>query len=117
GRFLSLFFFSSRRRHTRLVSDWSSDVCSSDLQPRNRLARLVESSFPQERVVAALVEVHDDPFRLDFDHTSCFHEFAIELFGGSGVKASQVLGEPAIAPIGQYRHGGVKIPIEAHLTC
>src|SRR5437016_10685379 len=29
--FLVLFFFSSRRRHTRLVSDWSSDVCSSDL--------------------------------------------------------------------------------------
>src|SRR5262249_44293068 len=27
------FFFSSRRRHTRLVSDWSSDVCSSDLPP------------------------------------------------------------------------------------
>src|SRR5437016_11819098 len=26
------FFFSSRRRHTRLVSDWSSDVCSSDLR-------------------------------------------------------------------------------------
>src|SRR5438093_12337328 len=26
-----LFFFSSRRRHTRLVSDWSSDMCSSDL--------------------------------------------------------------------------------------
>src|SRR5262249_58448785 len=26
-----MFFFSSRRRHTRLVSDWSSDVCSSDL--------------------------------------------------------------------------------------
>src|SRR5262249_18012970 len=25
-----VFFFSSRRRHTRLVSDWSSDVCSSD---------------------------------------------------------------------------------------
>src|SRR5258706_8882156 len=27
----AFFFFSSRRRHTRLVSDWSSDVCSSDL--------------------------------------------------------------------------------------
>src|SRR5215213_11915400 len=27
------FFFSSRRRHTSLVSDWSSDVCSSDLMP------------------------------------------------------------------------------------
>src|SRR3989339_872757 len=28
-------FFSSRRRHTRLVSDWSSDVCSSDLMRRH----------------------------------------------------------------------------------
>src|SRR2546426_9897811 len=28
------FFFSSRRRHTRLQGDWSSDVCSSDLKPR-----------------------------------------------------------------------------------
>src|SRR5438874_7340434 len=27
----SLFFFSSRRRHTRSLRDWSSDVCSSDL--------------------------------------------------------------------------------------
>src|SRR4051812_13661381 len=27
------FFFSSRRRHTRLTCDWSSDVCSSDLMP------------------------------------------------------------------------------------
>src|SRR5438477_1444006 len=27
------FFFSSRRRHTRLTCDWSSDVCSSDLEP------------------------------------------------------------------------------------
>src|SRR2546426_7524445 len=27
-----IFFFSSRRRHTRLQGDWSSDVCSSDLQ-------------------------------------------------------------------------------------
>src|SRR5205814_4145331 len=26
------FFFSSRRRHTRCLSDWSSDVCSSDLE-------------------------------------------------------------------------------------
>src|SRR5699024_11388716 len=28
---LLLFFFSSRRRHTRSKRDWSSDVCSSDL--------------------------------------------------------------------------------------
>src|SRR6266496_4292365 len=30
--FLFSFFFSSRRRHTRSLRDWSSDVCSSDLQ-------------------------------------------------------------------------------------
>src|SRR5256885_3857476 len=29
--FYCFFFFSSRRRHTRLQGDWSSDVCSSDL--------------------------------------------------------------------------------------
>src|SRR5690606_40906289 len=31
GPLLRLFFFSSRRRHTRFSRDWSSDVCSSDL--------------------------------------------------------------------------------------
>src|SRR5688500_604124 len=29
---MCVFFFSSRRRHTRLQGDWSSDVCSSDLR-------------------------------------------------------------------------------------
>src|SRR2546430_4620428 len=32
--YVVLFFFSSRRRHTRFDCDWSSDVCSSDL-PRS----------------------------------------------------------------------------------
>src|SRR2546430_3753244 len=31
SRLDGLFFFSSRRRHTRFDCDWSSDVCSSDL--------------------------------------------------------------------------------------
>src|SRR5260221_8521469 len=31
GYVVSSFFFSSRRRHTRSLCDWSSDVCSSDL--------------------------------------------------------------------------------------
>src|SRR5690606_41170582 len=39
---VSLFFFSSRRRHTRFSRDWSSDVCSSDLDPLE--SRLVERS-------------------------------------------------------------------------
>src|SRR3712207_7761543 len=44
--FRCLFFFSSRRRHTRYWRDWSSDVCSSDLldfdtkDPAGRVERL-----------------------------------------------------------------------------
>src|SRR5690349_24610258 len=37
-----MFFFSSRRRHTRSLRDWSSDVCSSDLGSQ---ASSVESAF------------------------------------------------------------------------
>src|SRR5690606_23678664 len=38
------FFFSSRRRHTRFSRDWSSDVCSSDLEPGATLS--IPSNFP-----------------------------------------------------------------------
>src|SRR5207245_8785706 len=34
-----IFFFSSRRRHTRCYRDWSSDVCSSDLSSRSNERR------------------------------------------------------------------------------
>src|SRR5690348_17732378 len=34
-----LFFFSSRRRHTRWTGDWSSDVCSSDLAMKYPVSR------------------------------------------------------------------------------
>src|SRR5690606_40942096 len=37
-RFFFLFFFSSRRRHTRFSRDWSSDVCSSDLPEVEQLS-------------------------------------------------------------------------------
>src|SRR5256885_16281336 len=40
------FFFSSRRRHTRLQGDWSSDVCSSDLEDEAKLAAL-EADYPK----------------------------------------------------------------------
>src|SRR5256885_12704315 len=39
------FFFSSRRRHTRLQGDWSSDVCSSDLD-RCPATALLETGSP-----------------------------------------------------------------------
>src|SRR5690606_40234243 len=40
----SFFFFSSRRRHTRFSRDWSSDVCSSDLNSIT-LPSFLESRF------------------------------------------------------------------------
>src|SRR5690606_40833882 len=36
------FFFSSRRRHTRFSRDWSSDVCSSDLEKAKAAEKLGE---------------------------------------------------------------------------
>src|SRR6266480_5358505 len=45
------FFFSSRRRHTRLTCDWSSDVCSSDL-----LTAIAESDLAEE--IAQHLEDH-----------------------------------------------------------
>src|ERR1022692_5136 len=46
----SFFFFSSRRRHTRLQGDWSSDVCSSDLY-----AQALESEIAVVPSTAALI--------------------------------------------------------------
>src|SRR5436189_6147261 len=45
------FFFSSRRRHTRYIGDWSSDVCSSDLdlQSAARGSALVANCKSQVR--------------------------------------------------------------------
>src|SRR6266478_10232732 len=44
------FFFSSRRRHTRFDCDWSSDVCSSDLE---QLDGIVHVDYRQRRGVGA----------------------------------------------------------------
>src|SRR5256884_7047840 len=51
--FAAVFFFSSRRRHTRCSRDWSSDVCSSDLGSDPRIAAVVaEASFANLREAA-----------------------------------------------------------------
>src|SRR5699024_12080095 len=47
-----VFFFSSRRRHTRSKRDWSSDVCSSDLggsqNGQDRILRAADGDFPRK---------------------------------------------------------------------
>src|SRR5437588_7024952 len=45
-----LFFFSSRRRHTRSLCDWSSDVCSSDLKRLLIGSPLATAQQEQERL-------------------------------------------------------------------
>src|SRR5262249_39140433 len=50
-----VFFFSSRSRHTRLVSDWSSDVCSSDLR------RLHVPEPPDDPIEAVAEALHLEP--------------------------------------------------------
>src|SRR5215203_1359951 len=55
------FFFSSRRRHTRYWRDWSSDVCSSDLE------REMEGLRPDVAIVGAnrhRRQIHDYTGRL-----------------------------------------------------
>src|SRR5690606_41034535 len=44
-----IFFFSSRRRHTRFSRDWSSDVCSSDLDTVWVLVNMVQLDVPSGR--------------------------------------------------------------------
>src|SRR5262249_58598932 len=51
---LLCFFFSSRRGHTRLVSDWSSDVCSSDLRLPRPVAELPDHPACHARQPASL---------------------------------------------------------------
>ena len=58
------FFFSSRRRHTRLVSDWSSDVCSSDLDILEPEEKEEEVSKPESEIDSLLSDVAQDSLDL-----------------------------------------------------
>src|SRR5690606_41000426 len=64
--FCFVFFFSSRRRHTRFSRDWSSDVCSSDLvgRPEDGADRLLDDQRQapggEQRLERAAIEPADD---------------------------------------------------------
>src|SRR6266511_3777220 len=58
---IGFFFFSSRRRHTIFSRDWSSDVCSSDLDWRSEIHRTkavprvaLMAHHPIERAISAV---------------------------------------------------------------
>src|SRR5205809_7578741 len=56
---MGLFFFSSRRRHTRCSRDWSSDVCSSDLV-LERVADRLRERVGEARDRRAFLRHHDE---------------------------------------------------------
>src|SRR5262245_63233685 len=64
--FFFFFFFSSRRRHTRCLSDWSSDVWSSDLLEPRGFTRVERSALQALLDALLLVDValHFRPGRL-----------------------------------------------------
>src|SRR5256885_12925066 len=67
------FFFSSRRRHTRLQGDWSSDVCSSDLVDGTGLLETRPVVF---NVANFAKPAPGQPALLRFDDVKpMFHEF------------------------------------------
>src|SRR5215510_12403277 len=53
---MCFFFFSSRRRHTRWPRDWSSDVCSSDLDELRRMDWVPRSVHTKARKVQAVMQ-------------------------------------------------------------
>src|SRR5205085_4283428 len=63
------FFFSSRRRHTRFDCDWSSDVCSSDLEAcageTEHGAQLPRYSYQHQED-----DHHADDLQRDADHVA-----------------------------------------------
>src|SRR2546429_2686068 len=59
------FFFSSRRRHTRCSRDWSSDVCSSDLDPAAGEDVLADPELGVAHTDVADEVDHSEPARLE----------------------------------------------------
>src|SRR6266850_7131867 len=57
---MCFFFFSSRRRHTRLQGDWSSDVCSSDLVAYADVHEVMTSELRQRLRHAAPMQKQED---------------------------------------------------------
>src|SRR5437660_12923360 len=60
-----MFFFSSRRRHTRWPRDWSSDVCSSDLRDQlgMRVAIIVDGGTSPREIASTIVDLTDEEAR------------------------------------------------------
>src|SRR5688500_20293386 len=96
----SLFFFSSRRRHTRLQGDWSSDVCSSDLfavkffgQDSMVLQRLAEEAERRLNTIGGIEDINTGLRRgRQIGRASCRERVEISV-GEGAVKKNRRIGE------------------------
>src|SRR5256885_16863361 len=88
------FFFSSRRRHTRLQGDWSSDVCSSDLdeavEPIAAVDDVIAAIDDEGMVIGAHDRVLPDAAREDAAQLAAFgflnrDQTEFDLHAGIGV--------------------------------
>src|SRR5438045_2016737 len=113
--FFFFFFFSSRRRHTRCLSDWSSDVCSSDLRFRREAKNAASLSHPN------IVSIYD---RGEAEGT---YYIAMEYLDGRSLKELIVARGPAPVNVSidyarqilaairfAHRHGIVHRDIKPH---
>src|SRR2546430_11908752 len=72
------FFFSSRRRHTRFDCDWSSDVCSSDLQAGQSALVLWGTAWRDDQKEAhACEEMASRAISRFFGSSSCYAKVAV----------------------------------------
>src|SRR2546422_8394678 len=81
---LFFFFFSSRRRHTRCSRDWSSDVCSSDLEPDG--SNFPTSQAPQSNFGGG----YADAFVAKFDPSGSALIYSTFLGGSGGDQGSGI---------------------------
>src|SRR5699024_11693321 len=97
-----LFFFSSRRRHTRSKRDWSSDVCSSDLtilgMPRTTEVLILEMGMSDRKEIERLAEIA----KPDYAIITNIGESHIEFLGSRQAK----IGRASCRERGEISGGG-----------
>src|SRR5258705_8877575 len=94
------FFFSSRRRHTRCLSDWSSDVCSSDLLSSFFLLAATAAPGQSLTDITALVDERiqhladegpvDEEMERGLAQAEAHFMYRLQTVGGFGGKSDQL---------------------------
>src|SRR5690606_17723727 len=110
-----VFFFSSRRRHTRFSRDWSSDVCSSDLL-YNYAGEPWKAQYWAREIMDKLYSATPDGYCGDEDNgqTSAWYVFsALGFYTVCPGSNEYILGSPLFKSATISLDNGKKITIKA----